>query len=106
VLRRSTFQALATALSVLFTTACAVRMRQSGSTATQAEREPPRIDVDAAFEEVRAGRAMLIDVRGPISYEERRAAGAILITLDDLEQKLGDSLARIPRDQKPILYCT
>jgi hypothetical protein len=106
VLRRSAFHTFVISAGALFAaTGCAVRVRPAAP-AAEPEREAPRIDVETAYNEVLAGRAMLIDVRGPIGYQERRAAGAILITVDDIEQKPRESLAQIPANKKPILYCT
>jgi len=66
----------------------------------------PRIDVDAAYQEIQAARAAIFDVRGPASYAARHAAGATLIPLDDIEQSPRSALALLPAGKRPILYCT
>ncbi|MGI8424321.1 MAG: rhodanese-like domain-containing protein [Chloroflexota bacterium] len=83
---------------------CGVGMRQPARSA--AGREAPRIEVQAAFDAVRAGRAVLIDVRGETSFRQKRAAGALLIPLDDIELAPADAIRRVPAGMQPILYCT
>ena len=88
---------------------CGINVRRNSSDGdwrTVTEREAPRIDVAAAFEAVRAGRAVLVDVRGEASYRQKRAAGAVLLTVEDIERAPADAARRLPADKQPILYCT
>jgi len=62
--------------------------------------------VETAFAEVRAGRAVLIDVRGAGSFGQRRAAGAISVPLDEIERSPKDAIARLTTEKRPVLYCT
>lgn len=88
--------------------ACGISLRRAGGQAASAadDREAPRIDPSAAFEAVRAGRALLVDVRGEQSYRARRAAGALLIDVDVIERSPKDALRLLPAGKQPILYCT
>ena len=87
---------------------CGIGLRQSssGSGSTAAERVAPRIEVHAAFAAIRSGSAVLIDVRGETSFRQKRAAGAILLPLDEIELAPGAAARRIPAGKQPILYCT
>ena len=64
------------------------------------------IDPAVAFEAVRAGRAFLVDVRSEQSFRARRAAGAMLLAVDDIELNARDAVRRLPAGKQPILYCT
>ena len=66
----------------------------------------PRIDVDMAYDEVRAGKAALIDVRGDAAWHARHAAGALSIPLEDIEAAPTKALAGVRAGRRPILYCT
>jgi hypothetical protein len=66
----------------------------------------PRIDVDVAYDEVRTGTAMLIDVRGDEAWRARHATGALSIPLEDIEAAPDRALAPVPAGKRPILYCT
>ena len=68
--------------------------------------EVPRIEVDAAYGEVRAGTAVLVDVRGDAAWRSRHAAGALSIPLEDIEAAPTKALAGVPAGKRPILYCT
>jgi hypothetical protein len=111
--RRTVARALTGALAAPTALAgCAVRVRppQAREPARPGEEparsgEVPRIDVDAAYAEVRAGRAVLVDVRTTAAYRTRRAAGAISLPLDQLEAAPA-AAAALPTGQRPILYCT
>ena len=89
---------------------CAVKVRLSQPAAVSPTYVPddlvPRIDVAAAFAQVRDGRAILIDVRGAESWSARHAVGAISLPLDDIESAPSRALAFVPDGQRPILYCT
>jgi len=102
--------------SLLGSAGCGVRLRQpgsegtagspAGSGGTDREGSVPRLDVETAFAEVRAGRAVLIDVRGAGSFGQRRAAGAISVPLDEIERSPKDAIARLTTEKRPVLYCT
>ncbi len=68
--------------------------------------EVPRIEVDAAYGEVRAGTAVLVDVRGDPAWRSRHATGALSIPLEDIEAAPNKALAGVPAGKRPILYCT
>ena len=59
-----------------------------------------------AHEAITAGRAVLVDVRGESSYRFKRAAGAILLSLEEIERAPADAARRIAAGKQPILYCT
>lgn len=87
---------------------CAVRLGQSAGppgSAVPAE-EIPRIGVEQAFAEVQAGRAVLVDVRSQESFQRSRAAGAILLPLDQIEQSPQVAARTLPTGKRPVLYCT
>ncbi|HEX2036699.1 MAG TPA: rhodanese-like domain-containing protein [Chloroflexota bacterium] len=66
----------------------------------------PRISVEQAHAEVQAGRAVLVDVRPRTSYERHRAAGAVALPLDELEQSPATAIRALPVGKLPVLYCT
>lgn len=79
---------------------------RAGGSDQSALPEPPRIDVEAAFAEVRAGRAVLVDVRSRESHRVRRAMGAMALPLEEIELAPTTALAALPVGKLPILYCT
>ena len=83
---------------------CGIGLRQPG--AGTADREAPRIEVQAAFDAVKAGRAILVDVRSESGYQLKHAAGAILLPLDEVERSPADAIRKLPAGKQPILYCT
>ncbi|MBI3974150.1 MAG: rhodanese-like domain-containing protein [Chloroflexi bacterium] len=89
---------------------CAVRIRRPGAGGTNGSADPddavPRIAVEAAFGQVQAGKAILVDVRGARSYQARRAAGAMLLPLDEIEAAPRAALAKLPAGKQAIFYCT
>ena len=101
---------------VLGNAGCGVRLRQPasesasgeprGSVGTDREDNVPRIDVEIAFAEVRAGRAVLVDVRGAASFRLRRATGALSLPLDEIERDPKGAIARLVAEKRPLLYCT
>src|ERR671937_2134492 len=95
-------------LAGLFAAGCSIRLGspQAAPTADRDGGDALRIAVDAAFTEVRAGRAVLVDVRSRESYRTRRAAGALALPLDEIEGAPAAALAALPAGQRPILYCT
>ncbi|HEU5317693.1 MAG TPA: rhodanese-like domain-containing protein [Chloroflexota bacterium] len=90
--------------------ACGISLRRAGGQTIAPsgadDRQAPRIDPPAALEAVRAGRALLVDVRSEQSYRSRRAAGALLLDLDVIERSPRDALRLLPVGKQPILYCT
>ena len=84
--------------------ACGISLRQPS--AQPIDRDAPRIDARAAFEAVTAGRAILVDVRSEGAFRVKRAAGAILLPLDEVERAPADALRALPAGKQPILYCT
>jgi hypothetical protein len=78
----------------------------SGSGAAPSGDGVPRIGVDEAHSEVTAGRAFLVDVRSQQAYRLSRAAGAILLPLEQIEQAPPAAARALPAGQRPILYCT
>jgi hypothetical protein len=102
--RLALFAGLPTLSALPALSGCGIGLRQSG--ASTADREAPRIEVQAAFEAVTSGRAILVDVRGESSYRFKRAAGAILLPLDEVELAPADALKKLPAGKQPILYCT
>jgi hypothetical protein len=111
-MRRRTAGSLTTGLLLL--SGCGVRLVSpqeratggSGSNDASALPEPPRIDVETAFAEVRAGRAVLVDVRSRESHRARRAAGAISLPLEQIELAPAAAIGALPAGKLPILYCT
>ena len=66
----------------------------------------PRIEVEQAYAEVMAGRAILVDVRGPASYNRSHAEPALELSLDRIEQSPAAAVAALPAGLLPIFYCT
>ena len=90
--------------------ACGISLRRAAGTTAPAasldDRDAPRIEPAAAFEAIRSGRALLVDVRSETSYRARRAAGALLVDVELIEQNPRDALRLLPAGKQPILYCT
>ena len=97
-------------VALLGTAGCGISLKQgggnSGGSSAGGSADAPRIDVDAARAAVQAGTAVLVDVRGAESYRQRRAAGAVLLTLDDIEKDPTAAAGKLPAGKQPILYCT
>ena len=86
--------------------ACGISLRQpTDSSGAGSQRDARRIEVRAAFEAVSAGRAVLVDVRSESAYLLKRAAGAVLVPLDELERS-PEAARRVPAGKQPIFYCT
>jgi len=64
-------------------------------------RQIRRIPIDEAAALREAGKAVIVDVRDPGTYDVSHIAGAINIPLDTLRQRL----AELPRDKPIITYC-
>jgi hypothetical protein len=97
------------------TAGCAVGIQKGGQAAGAggagasqggASRDAVRIDVDSARAAVQAGRAVLVDVRSPDAYRSQRAAGAVLLPLDEIEQGPAAAAAKLPAGKQAIFYCT
>jgi hypothetical protein len=109
--RRHTLPLLAAPVTASLLSACGISLRRPGagtvgSAASADDSTAPRIDAAVAFEAVRAGRALLVDVRSEQSFRARRAAGAMLLAVDDIELSARDAVRRLPAGKQPILYCT
>ena len=103
-MRRRHIPLLATLPALHALTSCGISLRQPS--AQSADRDAPRIDARAAFEAVTAGRAILVDVRSEGAFLTKRAAGAVLLPLDQVERAPADALRALPAGKQPILYCT
>jgi hypothetical protein len=107
--RRTTVTGLAGLLGALAAAGCGITVRPppgGGSSGGSAGGDKLRIDLDAGYAEVRAGRGVLVDVRSADSFRARRAAGAVSLPLDDIEKAPAAALAALPAGKRPILYCT
>jgi hypothetical protein len=107
-MRRRVLQG-AVSLGLFVATGCGVQLRQPGSgseASGQGGPEPGRISVEQAFAKLQAGQAVLVDVRGRESFQAKRAAGAIVFPLDEIEQRPQAIAAQLPVGKQPILYCT
>jgi rhodanese-related sulfurtransferase len=60
----------------------------------------PEIDVDE-LAQLQEGGVLLVDVRQPDEFEEFRVPGALLIPLNEIQQRAGE----IPSDQRVYLIC-
>lgn len=68
--------------------------------AVMAESESLEVDLDT-FAEAHAKGATLLDVRNPDEYEEKHVAGALLIPLGEL----GDRLDEVPKAKPLYVIC-
>ena len=101
--------ALMTPAVLLAATACAVRLRRPETSTTppaDSTDDVPRIGVDEAYAAVLAGRAVLVDVRSPESFERSHATGAMLLPLDQIEPSPQSVARTLPAGKQPIFYCT
>jgi len=64
--------------------------------------EAPRISVAEAKKALDAGKAILVDVRSSMSYDQEHAKGSISLPLYDLPSRAGE----LPKDKQIITYCT
>lgn len=67
------------------------------------EEKMPRVNAAEAKQQVDAGQAVIIDVRGSKAYQQTHIKGALDIHLADLEAGKFDKL---PKDKRIIAYCT
>ncbi|MGH2352119.1 MAG: rhodanese-like domain-containing protein [Chloroflexota bacterium] len=89
---------------MLLAAGCSVGAREPG-TMVPAE-EVPRIGVEQAHAKVQAGQAVLVDVRSAEAYQRLRAAGALSLPLDEVEQSPDAALKALPTGKQAVLYCT
>lgn len=108
--RRALTRSAALGVLALASSGCGIKIRQGGASrdgvASAAPGDVSRIDVETAFARVQAGAAVLVDVRGADSFQRKRAAGAILLALDDIERDPAAAARAVPAGKLPILYCT
>lgn len=64
--------------------------------------EAPRISPADAKKALDSGKAILVDVRSAMSYEQEHAKGSISLPLSDLPGRMGE----LPKDKQIIAYCT
>lgn len=64
--------------------------------------EAPRISAAEAKKALDAGKAILVDVRSSMSYDQEHAKGSISLPLYDLPSRA----AELPKDKQIITYCT
>ena len=64
--------------------------------------EAPRISVADAKKAVDAGKAILVDVRSALSYQQEHPKGAISIPGYELQARMSE----LPKDKQIITYCT
>lgn len=106
MMQRRRFVLLSSGLA-LASGGCGVRLRRPESSgAAVPSEEIARIGVEQAFAEVRAGRAVLVDVRGAESFQRSRAVGAIPLPLEQIEQSPPAAVRALPAGLRPVLYCT
>lgn len=63
----------------------------------------PRVTAEESIQLVKAGKAIVIDVRGTASYEAAHIKGSLDIPLNKLE---AGEFTGLPRDKRIIAYCT
>lgn len=64
--------------------------------------EAPRISVADAKKAVDAGKAILVDVRSALSYQQEHPKGAVSIPGYELQARMSE----LPKDKQIIAYCT
>ena len=64
--------------------------------------EAPRISVTEAKKAIDAGKAILVDVRAAMSYEQEHAKGAISLPTHEVAARMSE----LPKDKQIIAYCT
>lgn len=72
--------------------------------ATQGETvaSAPRISAADAKKAVDAGKAVLVDVRGAVAFQEEHAKGAIHMPTYEIANRMSE----LPKDKQIITYCT
>ncbi len=61
----------------------------------------PAVSPREAHDLASSGRAVIVDVRTPEEWEEARIPGAVLIPMDEIEERH----AEIPRDRVVVMQC-
>jgi predicted sulfurtransferase len=64
--------------------------------------EAPRISVADAKKAIDAGKAILVDVRSAMNYQQEHAKGAISLPTDEVAARMSE----LPKDKQIITYCT
>lgn len=64
--------------------------------------EAPRITAADAKKAVDAGKAILVDVRSSVAYQQEHAKGAIHLPTSEVVARMSE----LPKDKKIITYCT
>ncbi|MEO6725554.1 MAG: rhodanese-like domain-containing protein [Blastocatellia bacterium] len=67
------------------------------------EDKMPRISPEEAKKLVDAGKAVIIDVRGPEAYKAAHIKGSLEYALSKIEQK---DFSGLPKNKRIIAYCT
>ncbi|HEX9332432.1 MAG TPA: rhodanese-like domain-containing protein, partial [Anaerolineales bacterium] len=70
----------------------------------QTDAEVPRVPVDQAKAAFDSGKAVIVDVRGPGPYGVSHIAGALEISLSEIQDHPTD--LKLDKDQWIITYCT
>ena len=77
-----------------------------GGSHLQAQADPaaeaPRISVADAKKAVDAGKAVLVDVRSAMNYQQEHAKGAISLPTHEVAARASE----LPKDKQIITYCT
>ncbi len=69
---------------------------------TPPEPEAPRISVADAKEAIDAGKAVLVDVRSAMNYQQEHAKGAISLPTHEVAARMSE----LPKDKQIITNCT
>lgn len=64
--------------------------------------EAPRISAADAKKAVDAGKAVLVDVRSAMSYQQEHPKGAISMPTHEMAKRMSE----LPKDKQIITYCT
>jgi len=64
--------------------------------------EAPRISVADAKKALDAGKAILVDVRSAMSYQQEHPKGAISMPTHEIAARMSE----LPKDKQIIAYCT
>lgn len=77
-----------------------------GGSHLQAQSDPtaeaPRISVADAKKAVDSGKAILVDVRSAMSFQQEHAKGAISLPTHEVATRMSE----LPKDKQIITYCT
>ena len=69
---------------------------------TESVATAPRISVADAKKALDAGKAVLVDVRSAINYQQEHAKGAISLPTSEIAARMSE----LPKDKQIITYCT